>query len=219
MNLAAENLCKTFADRVVLDRLSMSVEQGEAVAIVGPSGSGKSTLLNILGSLLTPDSGTVTLAGIRVDQLRGRELEAFRSNSVGLVFQEHLLLPHLTALENVLLPSLARREAAPVARARALLDRLGLGERSSDFPATLSGGERQRVALARALIHEPALVLADEPTGSLDQERAADLVGLLGAEAHEHARVVVMVTHNLDLANRLDRTLTLAGGRLVPEAT
>ncbi len=219
MNLAAENLCKTFADRVVLDRLSMSVEQGEAVAIVGPSGSGKSTLLNILGSLLTPDSGTVTLAGIRVDQLRGRELEAFRSNSVGLVFQEHLLLPHLTALENVLLPSLARREAAPVARARALLDRLGLDARSSDFPATLSGGERQRVALARALIHEPSLVLADEPTGSLDHERAADLVGLLSAEAHAHNRIVVMVTHNLDLANRLDRTLTLAGGRLVPEAT
>ncbi|MDR3689714.1 MAG: ABC transporter ATP-binding protein [Fimbriimonas sp.] len=216
-SLRVESLCKAFGDRTVLQDLDLTVHRGEAVAIVGPSGSGKSTLLNILGSLERLDSGQVFLGEIAVGELRSRELEGYRSQSVGFIFQEHLLLPHLTALENVLTPSIGRRERFPIKFAKELLDRLGMSSRASDFPATLSGGERQRVAFARALIHEPLLLLADEPTGSLDPSRGEDLVDLLLAEAHERERIVVMVTHNLGLAHKLDRTYRLEHGRLEPE--
>jgi ABC-type lipoprotein export system ATPase subunit len=217
-SLCVERLCKSFGDRVVLDGLDLTIERGESVAIVGPSGSGKSTLLNLLGSLERPDSGRILLGEIDLNGLGRRELEQFRSLSVGFVFQEHLLLPHLTALDNVLLPCLGRREPVPVEMARKLLDRMGLASRELDFPSTLSGGERQRVAFARALIHEPLLVLADEPTGSLDHVRGEELVELLRSEAEDRDRIVIMATHNLDLAYRFDRTLSLNAGKLVPEA-
>ncbi len=217
MNLRIEQLSKSFGNRVVLDGLNLTVERGEAIAIVGPSGSGKSTLLNILGSLEKPDSGKVVLGEVVVNELTKHLLEAFRSRSVGFVFQEHLLLPYLSALDNVLLPCLGHPETTPIESARSLLDRVGLTERANDFPSTLSGGERQRVALARALIHEPLMILADEPTGSLDHERAVELVDLLLSEAKMQNRIVIMVTHNLDLAHRLDRTLILTNGQLTLE--
>jgi lipoprotein-releasing system ATP-binding protein len=216
LSLVASKVSKAFGNRQVLDSLDLEVQSGEAVAIVGPSGSGKSTLLNVLGSLERPDSGEVTLDGIRVDQLKAKELEHFRSTSVGFVFQEHLLLPHLNALENVMLPCLGRR-GPPIERGRDLLGRMGLSGRELDHPATLSGGERQRVALARALIREPLLILADEPTGSLDHARASEQVDLLLAQTKAEQRMVVMATHNLELAGRFDRTLTLCNGKLIPE--
>jgi lipoprotein-releasing system ATP-binding protein len=157
------------------------------------------------------------LGEVQVHLLKGHALEAYRSRSIGFVFQEHLLLPHLTALENVLLPCLGKRDTAPVNRASDLLGRMGLADHVFDLPKTLSGGERQRVALARALIHDPQLILADEPTGSLDQSRAEEQVELLLSEARENGRIVVMVTHNLLLAHRFDRTLSLEQGRLVQE--
>jgi len=169
LNLRALDLCKSFGDRKVLAGVDLTMQPGDAVSIVGPSGSGKSTLLNILGSLESPDSGHIALGTVLVTGLKNRELELFRSKSVGFVFQEHLLLPHLTALDNVLLPTLGRRTKTPVELGRNLLSSMGLSELERDFPATLSGGERQRVALARALIHQPPLLLADEPTGSLDR--------------------------------------------------
>lgn len=219
MNLRALDLCKSFGDRKVLAGVDLTMQPGDAVSIVGPSGSGKSTLLNILGSLESPDSGHIALGTVLVTGLKNRELELFRSKSVGFVFQEHLLLPHLTALDNVLLPTLGRRTKTPVELGRNLLSSMGLSELERDFPATLSGGERQRVALARALIHQPPLLLADEPTGSLDHSRAEEIVDLLLSEAQNRGRMVVMVTHNLALAHRFKRTYVLESGRLTLEAT
>lgn len=218
MNLVVSGLCKKFGDRQVLSGVDLQAGPGSAIAIVGPSGSGKSTLLNIVGSLISPDSGEVSLGEIRVDGLRGKQLEEYRSKVVGFVFQEHLLLPHLTALENVLLPSLGSGAKAPVEPAKRLLARTGLGDRMSDFPATLSLGQRQRVALARALVYEPNLVLADEPTGSLDSVLAREQVELLLYEAHDNGRIVLMVTHNRDLAELFDRIYRLEFGSLVAEA-
>jgi ABC-type lipoprotein export system ATPase subunit len=217
MKLEVVKLRKSFGDRVVLSDISFSMHAGSSMAIVGPSGSGKSTLLNILGSLVTPDSGTVRLGDVSVDKLTGHALEAYRSRMVGFVFQDHLLLPHLNALENVLLPFLGTR--TPIERGKKLLGEMGLGDRMFDFPATLSGGERQRVALARALIHEPEMLLADEPTGNLDHDRASEQVDLLLREAEESDRIVVMVTHNLELARRFHRVLKLDDGFLIPGAT
>ncbi len=202
----------------ILNGLSLHVAPGETVAIVGPSGSGKSTLLNILGSLDRPTAGTVHLGETEVSALQGRALAEFRATQVGFVFQDHHLLPQLTATENVALPTLApgaeRREAA--ARARQRLREVGLEARQDAFPAQLSGGERQRVAIARALINGPALLLCDEPTGNLDRERGAQVVSLLLDLAAAQGVTVLMVTHNLEHASRLGRGLELREGRLFP---
>jgi lipoprotein-releasing system ATP-binding protein len=201
----------------VLDGTDLEVACGERVAILGPSGSGKSTLLGILGSLEIPDEGEVLLDGRGYEGLSSDERAALRREAIGFVFQEHHLLPQCTALQNVLLPLLARptRQLTQGEQQRAvdLLDALGLGDRLSAWPHQLSTGQRQRVAVARALIAQPRLILADEPTGSLDRETASILVNLLLEHSGEAA--VVVVTHSLSVALACDRVLEMTDGRLL----
>jgi ABC-type lipoprotein export system ATPase subunit len=216
-NLVVSDITKSYdASTPILKGLSFTVGPGETVAIVGPSGSGKSTLLNILGSLDRPDSGSVTLGGIDVTSLTGRALADFRANEVGFVFQDHHLLPQLTAFENVLLPTVpAKGTSDRVARAQALLERMGAGHRAQAFPAQMSGGERQRTAVARALINGAGLLLCDEPTGSLDRAAGGEVVSLLLELAEQQGVAVIVVTHNVEHAARFGRCLELADGRLL----
>lgn len=207
----------------VLRGIDLRVEAGETVAIVGPSGSGKSTLLNLLGGLDRPDRGRVVLDGQDLGTLSENELALLRNRRIGLVFQLHHLLPQCTVRENVLVPTLARRDrpdrAALDKRAENLLKRMGLGHRLDAFPATLSGGERQRVAVARALINQPGLVLADEPTGALDEDSARELADLL-LEIHRTEGVtLIVVTHSREVAARMGRCLRLRHGKLATSAT
>jgi ABC-type lipoprotein export system ATPase subunit len=203
----------------VLDGISLEVGRGESLAIVGPSGSGKSTLLHIIGTLDRPTSGEVVLDGQDLAQLDEARLAAVRNRQIGFVFQAHYLLPQCTVLENVLVPSLVcndpalRLEAGP--RAERLLERVGLGQRLSHRPGQLSGGERQRVAVVRALINQPQLLLADEPTGALDQTSARQLGQLLLELNRENGVTLIVVTHARELAQRMGRLLELKSGRLV----
>ncbi len=211
---------KCFGDLNVLRDIDLQIQSGESVAIAGPSGSGKSTLLNVLGGLLPPSAGTVAFQGRDLWTMGADELAAFRNKEIGYVFQAHHLLPQCSALENVLIPTLVRRDVedrgATVERARHLLDAVGLGVRAGHRPAQLSGGECQRVAVVRALINGPRLLLADEPTGSLDVA-AADQLGELLCELNETESVALLtVTHSERLASRMQRTLKLEGGRLLP---
>ncbi len=200
----------------ILTGASLRVAPGESVAIVGPSGSGKSTLLYILGALEPPTDGAVLLDGEDPYRLRGARLAAFRNSRIGFVFQDHYLLPQCTVLENVLIPTLVAPPSAEFGRqAVSLLERVGLGARLQHRPAELSGGERQRAALARALILNPRLLLCDEPTGNLDGESAAAVSSLLLDLHGSRRNMLVLVTHNLDLAARLNRTCRLKDGRLV----
>ena len=216
--LELKGVTRRFDTLEVLGSVDLRVESGESIAVVGPSGSGKSTLLHIIGGLLPPTEGCVRFAGNDLADLSKDELAAFRNLEIGYVFQAHHLLPQCTALENVLVPTLvltdkARRRAA-VERARALLDRVGLGARLEHRPANLSGGESQRVAVIRALINEPRLLLADEPTGSLDGA-AADQLGALLCELNATESItLITVTHSERLADRMQRTLELVGGEL-----
>jgi lipoprotein-releasing system ATP-binding protein len=201
----------------VLNGVSLEVRRGESVAVIGPSGSGKSTLLHVIGTLDRPDSGRVLLDGQDLNQLDERELAAVRNRRIGFVFQAHYLLPQCTVLENVLVPTLvAQRQAkeSPRARASRLLARVGLGERLMHRPGQLSGGERQRVAVVRALINQPELLLADEPTGSLDHNSAHELGRLLGELNREENVALIVVTHSLELARQMGRVLELRDGRL-----
>jgi ABC-type lipoprotein export system ATPase subunit len=200
----------------VLDGLSLSAEPGETVAILGPSGSGKSTLLNIVGSLDRPTAGTVRLGETDVTALEGRALAEFRAREVGFIFQDHHLLPQLTAVENAMLPALAAGTTdGAEQRARELLERVGVTGRADAFPARLSGGERQRVAAARALINGAGLLLCDEPTGNLDRDTGARLIALL-RELADDGVTVLMVTHNTEQAALLGRRLLLRAGKLEP---
>ena len=202
---------------VVLDGLSESFPAGTATAIIGPSGSGKSTLLNIIGSLDRSSSGSVRLDSLVISSLTGPELARFRASQVGFVFQDHHLLPQLTAVENVLLPPLALGKTDEARdRAEELLERVGLSARRHAFPGHLSGGERQRVALARALVNRPGLLLCDEPTGNLDRDTGAEVVSLLLELARSQQATVLMVTHNLEQAARYERRLELRDGKLHP---
>ncbi|MFO7946544.1 MAG: ABC transporter ATP-binding protein [Armatimonadota bacterium] len=218
--LVVDSLVKRFTtddggELTVLDGASCEVEAGETVAVVGPSGSGKSTLLNCIGSLERTDGGSVHLGSVEVTSLEGSALAKFRSHSVGFVFQDHHLLPQLTALENVLLPTLPAGHAdGAQSRAEELLERIGLAGRMTAFPARMSGGERQRVALARALINRAGLLLCDEPTGNLDRETGASVISLLLELADEQGVTVLMVSHNLREAARFERCLQLRDGRL-----
>ena len=199
--------------------MSLEVARGESLAIVGPSGSGKSTLLQIIGTLDRPTSGSVSLNGQDLSVLDDQQLAAIRNRQIGFVFQSHYLLPQCTVLENVLVPTLATDEAAArdgaSERAERLLKRVGLGERLSHRPGELSGGERQRVAVVRALINQPPLLLADEPTGSLDQTSARELGQLLLELNREEGVSLIIVTHARELAQRMGRVLELKQGRLV----
>jgi ABC-type lipoprotein export system ATPase subunit len=202
----------------VLNGIDLSIAGGETVAVVGPSGSGKSTLLNLLGALDRPDSGEVTVAGRDLTKLDPVQLSEYRNTTVGFIFQLHHLLPQCTVLENVIVPTLARKDADRRAvrdRAAKLLEAVGLSHRLDHRPGQLSGGERQRAAVARALINGPKLLLADEPTGSLDRTSAERLADLL-ADIHRLEKVtIVMVTHAPDLAKRMSRILELLDGKLV----
>jgi lipoprotein-releasing system ATP-binding protein len=209
------------ADLAVLRGVDLDVDAGESVAIVGSSGCGKSTLLNVCGGLIAPSAGEVRFDGEDVARLDGARLARFRNERVGIVFQQHHLLPQCTALENVLVPTLvadaaSRRSAED--RARSLLDAVGLSDRADHRPARLSGGECQRVAVARALIREPALVLADEPTGSLDGDSAERVADLLFRLVADRGAALLLVTHDDGLAARAGRSLRLRDGRLEGEA-
>ena len=218
--LVVTNVTKQFPTRgeglTVLRGVSLACELGENVAILGPSGSGKSTLLHILGTLDRPTAGTVTLCGEDPFQLSEAGVASFRNRHVGFVFQDHHLLPQLSVLENVLIPTLAegRPDEATVARAKDLLARVGLSERLEHRPAELSGGERQRVGVARALIRQPKLILADEPTGNLDRTNALAIGRLLVDLQREEQAILVVVTHSADLARLLQQRYELDDGML-----
>jgi len=202
----------------VLRGVTLEVEAGESLAIIGPSGSGKSTLLNVIGTLDRPDRGTVTLDGQDLTRLDELQLAQVRNRQIGFIFQSHHLLPHCTVLENVLVPTLATRDGTvrngAEDRARRWLEKIGLGERLRHRPGQLSGGERQRVAVVRALINQPKLLLADEPTGALDRASALNLGDLLVRLNREEGVTLIVVTHALELAKRMGRVLELREGQL-----
>jgi lipoprotein-releasing system ATP-binding protein len=221
-DLRVANLTKTFStaagDLKILQDVNLEMRRGHAVSITGPSGSGKSTLLYIIGTLDRPSSGRVEILGEDPFDRSEKAMARFRSDSIGFIFQDHHLLPQCSVLENVLIPALAGAGADDAAedRARKLLERVGLIERLSHRPAQLSGGERQRVGICRALINEPVLLLADEPTGNLDQKTAGSIGSLLLEIAGEQNTLLICVTHSLDLARRFPDRRELKQGRLIP---
>lgn len=223
--LTLENVRKVYRglgdDLVILDDVNLSVAPGNAAVIMGPSGSGKSTLLHIIGALDRPTGGTVRLGNESPFSLSDRALAHFRNRAIGFVFQDHYLLPQCTVLENVLIPALANRGVgdAEEARARSLLERVGLSARLDHRPGELSGGERQRAAIARALINQPAMLLADEPTGNLDRKSAETIAQLLLEMPAQHQVVVVLVTHSLELADPFPIRYELRDGRLEPRSS
>jgi len=214
MILEATDIRKSFGALEVLKGVDFGVEEGEVVAIMGASGAGKSTLLQILGTLLTPDSGTVRIAGTDVFSLGANALAAFRGRRIGFVFQAHHLLPEFSALENVMIPALIAGAATSEARKRALdlLSRVGLEARTTHKPGELSGGEQQRVAIARALVNSPSIVFADEPSGNLDTRTKEEIHRLFFSLRDELGQTVVIVTHDPSLAEQCDRTCILQDG-------
>jgi len=221
MSLSVQNLDKDYPTRSgplkVLAGVNLKVERGESLAIMGPSGSGKSTLLHILGTLDTPTRGKVSLDGIDPFDLPEPKLAAFRNRRIGFVFQDHHLLPQCSVLENVILPTLVNPESKKEEvekHARALLERVGLSQRITHFPAELSGGERQRVAVARALIQKPVLLLADEPTGNLDRVNAEGVGRLLLDLHREDKTVLIVVTHSAELAGMFPKKMEVIDGML-----
>ncbi len=217
--LKLENISKRYDENTpVLSDVRLDIEVGERVAIVGESGCGKSTLLNIVGTLDRPDTGSLKFDGMDLLAMDERATAAFRNRKIGFVFQLHHLLPHCSVLENVLVPTLVNKEREDAkARALRLLERVGLSDRLSHRPGKLSGGERQRVAVVRALMNAPQLLLADEPTGSLDRAGADELVHLLIELNREENLTLVMVTHSMRLAEKMDRVLLLEAGKLKSE--
>lgn len=211
-----EGITKSFGSLHVLKGIDLTINKGEVVSIVGPSGAGKTTLLQIMGTLDKPDSGRIVLNGTEVNRLREKELSAFRNKEIGFVFQFHQLLPEFTALENVMIPALIQGVSASEAKkkAREMLDFLGLSERASHKPAELSGGEKQRVAVARALINHPAVVLADEPSGSLDTQNKIELHRLFFDLRDKLGQTFVIVTHDEELAEQTDRTIHMIDGMI-----
>src|SRR5436189_249363 len=201
-----------------LREVSVEIERGEFVAVVGPSGSGKSTLLNLVGGIDKPSSGEVWVDGTRIDTMSENALAKFRRNHIGIVFQFFQLLPTLTALENVMLPMELRGDDRKNRRPRAeeMLLRVGLGERMTQLPSELSGGEQQRVAIARALVNDPPILLADEPTGNLDSANAQGIIELL-RELADGGKTILLITHEANLARAADRTILMRDGNIVVE--
>ena len=201
----------------VLEGVNLQVAQGDNLAIVGPSGCGKSTLLHILGTLDAPTSGSMRLGEVDPFELDEQALARFRNQNIGFIFQDHHLLPQLSVLENVLIPAIAegRPDQDCVQRAHELIERVGLADRIEHRPAELSGGERERVAVARSLIHQPTLLLADEPTGNLDQTNARQIGDLLLEIQQQEKMMLIVVTHSMELAGKIDRQMRLDDGKLV----
>lgn len=219
MIIKAENIEKSFGSLKVLKGVDFSAEKGEVVSIMGASGAGKSTLLQILGTLSTPDSGSLVIDGYDVLSLGSRELSAFRNLKLGFVFQFHHLLPEFTSLENVMIPALIAGKSAQQARSesRELLKVMGLSEREGHKPSELSGGEQQRVAIARALVNRPAILFADEPSGNLDTRTKDEIHSLFFSLREQFGQTIVIVTHDPDLANMCDRCLFMRDGLFVED--
>lgn len=217
--IKAKNICKSFGQLQVLKGVDIEVADGEFVSIIGASGAGKTTLLQIIGTLDTPDDGSLEVDGTNVLQLRGNALADFRNKHVGFVFQFHQLLPEFTALENVQIPALIARRNKKEAEAEAkeILCRLGLENRLDHKPAALSGGEKQRVAVARALINKPSLILADEPSGSLDSRNKEEMHKLLLSLKQELGLTVLVVTHDQSLAAVSDRVVEMKDGLIISD--
>ena len=212
-----QGITKSFGELQVLKGIDLIIYKGEVVSVVGPSGAGKTTLLQIMGTLDKADSGSVVINGIELGNLKEKELSAFRNKQIGFVFQFHQLLPEFTALENVMIPALIGGMSPDKAmkKAKETLAFLGLAERASHKPAELSGGEKQRVAVARALINDPAVIFADEPSGSLDSKNKEELHQLFFDLRDKLGQTFVIVTHDEDLAQLTDRTIHMVDGRIV----
>ena len=212
--IQTEQIFKSFGPLTVLKGIDLSIKPGEIVSIVGPSGAGKTTLLQIIGTLDSPDSGKLTINGVETSKLKEKELAAFRNRNIGFVFQFHQLLPEFTALENVMIPALIGKvKAGDVEKkAKEMLDFLKLSDRMTHKPAELSGGEKQRVAVARALINHPSVILADEPSGSLDSHNKGELHQLFFELRKEFNQTFVIVTHDEQLAANTDRVIHLIDG-------
>lgn len=212
-----EGITKSFGSLQVLKGIDLEITQGEVVSIVGPSGAGKTTLLQIMGTLDSPDAGMINIDGTNVSRMKEKELSAFRNKHIGFVFQFHQLLPEFTALENVMIPAfiagVPTKEASM--RAMEILDFMGLKERASHKPNELSGGEKQRVAVARALINQPAVILADEPSGSLDSHNKEELHQLFFDLRNRFGQTFVIVTHDEALAKITDRTIHMVDGNII----
>ena len=212
-----EGITKSFGQLQVLKGIDLNIDKGEVVSIVGPSGAGKTTLLQIIGTLDRADAGRVIINGTDVSRIKEKELSAFRNREIGFVFQFHQLLPEFTALENVTIPAMIKGVSAHDARRQALdmLKFLGLSDRASHKPSELSGGENQRVAVARALMNNPSVVLADEPSGSLDTKNKEELHSLFFELRDKLGQTFVIVTHDEGLASQTDRTIHMLDGRIV----
>jgi putative ABC transport system ATP-binding protein len=216
--ISAQNVSKSFKNEnrtiEILHSLSFDVQKGETISITGPSGSGKTTLLGLLAGLDTMTSGSISIDGERMENMNEDQRSKLRLHKMGFIFQNFQLLPNLTAIENVMVPLELLGEAKPNKKAMELLAQVGLADRSTHYPTQLSGGEQQRVAIARAFAHDPILLMADEPTGNLDEETSDKVEQLLFDLNKEKGTTLVIVTHDLDLAAKTDRILKLKGGRL-----
>ncbi len=214
-----DSICKSFGSLQILKEITLSIHQGEITSIVGPSGAGKTTLLQIIGTLLKPDKGELSIGGVNPFALSAQKQAHFRNKQIGFVFQFHQLLPEFTAAENVAIPAMiagmSKRQA--LSEAEQLLTQLGLADRLKHRPAQLSGGEKQRTAVARALINHPTLILADEPSGSLDTQRKEELIELFFELRDQLGQTFLIVTHDEGFAQRANRTLSLQDGRIIAD--
>jgi len=225
MIVQLDNVSKSYPEgsgnqrREILNNLSLSIESGQSISVVGPSGCGKSTLLNIIGTLDPPDSGKVEICGCNISDLNDKELSALRADKIGFVFQSHHLLPQISVIENVTLPNLA--SSSPIEQsecnntATQLLESVGMADHAHKMPSEISGGEMQRVAVVRSMINSPKLLLADEPTGALDQERGEELITLLLRLCDEQNTALILVTHDGKTSSRMERNLAFEGTRIV----
>jgi len=215
--LQATSIKKSYGKLQILKGVNFEVKKGEIVTILGPSGAGKSTLLHIIGSLDKPDSGEVILNGVNISKLSSKKLSAFRNQHIGFIFQFHHLLPEFTSLENICMPAFIAKKSKKEAEAKAieLLEMLGLSHRAGHKPSELSGGEQQRVSVARALINNPAVILADEPSGNLDSENATSLHKLFTELRDKFQQTFIIVTHNTGLAELADRKVIMKDGQII----